>query len=438
MSLRKTTQYRREASASNPQAKAGRHYPMMPAAFAGLVVFFLFTLSNIPTPLYVIWQRDWGFSSGALTVVFSGTYVAAIMLSLLIVGRLADLYGRRPILVAGAVCACLASVVFLMSDGVADLLLGRFLSGVTIACTVTAGMAACVDLAPRGRKASGSLFATIGLVSGAGFGPLLAGVIAPLSRNPQIPVFISMLAISVLALAVTLLLPLSLPSPGHQKRQLLPALPRVPRGFGRVLIWATATASPGMTVAAFMAGLAPSVLAGLLHESNSVTAGIIVCSMFIAGTVAQIPVKRLNTRAQLAVGPICVLLAMAIVTLCVTIAPKVELFALAAIMCGIAQGTGQLAAVALIGTTIDPTHRSESNAALNLVSYIPTAVLPILCGYAADGIGLAWACLAFAVLIVVITASCMVFTQRTYRRGTGTEDDRRSPASETTTSTSSR
>ncbi|MCH4161064.1 MAG: MFS transporter [Bifidobacterium sp.] len=396
---------------------------MMPAAFAGLLVFFLFTLSNIPTPLYVIWQRDWGFSSGTLTVVFSGTYVAAIMLSLLIVGRLADLYGRRPVLVAGAVCACLASVVFLMSDGVSDLLLGRFLSGITIACTVTAGMAACVDLAPLGRKASGSLFATIGLVSGAGFGPLLAGFISPLSGKPQIPVFITMLVISVLALAITLLLPLSLPSNRHQKRQLLPALPRVPRGFGKVLIWATATASPGMTVAAFMAGLAPSVLANLLHQSNSVTAGIIVCSMFIAGTVAQIPVKRLDMRAQLAVGPICALLAMAIVTICVTIAPNVELFALAAILCGIAQGTGQLAAVTLIGTAINQIHRSESNAALNLVSYIPTEVLPILCGYAADGIGLAWACLAFAIFIIAITASCLVFTQRTYHRRAGAEAD---------------
>lgn len=427
MAVRKTMQYQREVSSSNPGTTARRHYPMMPAAFAGLVVFFLFTLSNIPTPLYVIWQRDWGFSSGALTVVFSGTYVAAIMLSLLIVGRVADQYGRRPVLIVGAVCACLASVVFLMSDGVADLLLGRFLSGVTIACTVTAGMAACVDLAPSGRKASGSLFATIGLVSGAGFGPLLAGVIAPLSRNPQIPVFITMLAISVLALAITLLLPLGIPSPGHRKRRLLPALPRiprVPRGFGRVLIWAIATASPGMTVAAFMAGLAPSVLAGLLHQSNSVTAGIIVCSMFIAGTVAQIPVKRLDMRAQLAVGPMCALLAMGIVALCVTIVPDVALFALAAILCGIAQGTGQLAAVALIGTTIDRTHRSESNAALNLVSYIPTAVLPILCGYAADGIGLAWACLAFAILIIVITAFCMIFTQSTYRRRVADEAGR--------------
>lgn len=145
--------------------------------------------------------------------------------------------------------------------------------------------------------------------------------------------------------------------------------------------------------------------------------------MFIAGTVAQIPVKRLDMRAQLAVGPICALLAMAIVTICVTIAPKVELFALAAILCGIAQGTGQLAAVTLIGTAINQTHRSESNAALNLVSYIPTAVLPILCGYAADGIGLAWACLAFAILIIVITASCLVFTQRTYHRRAGAEAD---------------
>src|ERR1700761_2088797 len=53
--------------------------------------------SAAPTPLYALYQRQWGFSPITPTVVF-GIYAVAVLVSLLVFGRLSDYVGRRPVL----------------------------------------------------------------------------------------------------------------------------------------------------------------------------------------------------------------------------------------------------------------------------------------------------------------------------------------------------
>src|SRR5258708_37098148 len=74
-----------------------------PLAFAAAsAIFVLFAAAaSAPTPLYVVYQKVWGFSSTTLTVVFA-VYAIALMGSLLTVRALSDHVGRRPALAAAA------------------------------------------------------------------------------------------------------------------------------------------------------------------------------------------------------------------------------------------------------------------------------------------------------------------------------------------------
>ncbi len=72
-------------------------------AAAGTVTA-VFTLFNAPTPLYVHWQHEWGFSSGTLTVVFAA-YMVGLIATLLTAGVLADRHGRKAVLLPGMVAA---------------------------------------------------------------------------------------------------------------------------------------------------------------------------------------------------------------------------------------------------------------------------------------------------------------------------------------------
>src|SRR5687767_3940413 len=116
-------------------------------AFWSVVVLLVLMLaaSGVPSPLYRVYQEQFGFSSGVLTMIF-GIYAFALLASLLVVGGLSDHVGRRPVLIAGFLLEAVAMGMFLAADGVGWLLAARIVQGfATGALTSTLG-ASVIDL----------------------------------------------------------------------------------------------------------------------------------------------------------------------------------------------------------------------------------------------------------------------------------------------------
>ena len=90
---------------------------------ASLVVSLL-AGSAAPTPLYAIYQRQWGFSPITTTIVF-GVYAVAVLAALLTLGRLSDSVGRRPVLLAALGVQVLSMLVFATAGGVGELMAAR-------------------------------------------------------------------------------------------------------------------------------------------------------------------------------------------------------------------------------------------------------------------------------------------------------------------------
>ncbi|WP_239648059.1 MFS transporter [Nocardiopsis ganjiahuensis] len=178
---------------------------------AALTVVSVFVLSNAPTPLYVEWQRQWGFSSGVLTIIFA-CYMVGLVGTLVVAGRLADRYGRRLVLIPAMLVAILSGALFLLAQGVLWLLAARLLAGMAVGGAVTAGMAAVVDVAPTASKRAGGLIASASMVLGAGLGPMLSGITAKTTATPQLWTFAIVTALGIAALAVSTQLPLAQPA----------------------------------------------------------------------------------------------------------------------------------------------------------------------------------------------------------------------------------
>lgn len=119
------------------------------AAVAAIVVLFL-AASSAPSPLYVVYQRQWGFSSSVLTLVFA-IYVVGLLGSLLVVGALSDHVGRRPVLASAILLEALSLGVFLVAGDVTVLCVARFLQGVATGAATTTLGATLVDLNPPHR-----------------------------------------------------------------------------------------------------------------------------------------------------------------------------------------------------------------------------------------------------------------------------------------------
>lgn len=381
---------------------------------AAFTVVAVFALSNAPTPLYVRWQAEWGFSSGVLTVIFAA-YIAGLIATLLVAGRIADRHGRRIVLIPGVALAVMSSVLFLVADGVLWLLAARLLAGVAVGTAVTAGMAAVVDLAPPRRYRTASLLASAAMVAGAGFGPLLAGSLTQLVEAPQVWVFALMAAISGGGLVIAWTLPLPTPLPTQRDRGGW-RFPVPPARNRRELAWGIATFAPGITATSFVLSLGPSVLGQALDAPSALLAGATASAMFLMATGIQFALVRLPTRTHLLLSSLATIAAMVLLIVAMSAFGSPTLFLAAALLAGAAQGLGQLAGLTLIATGIPAGRRAESNAALNIAGYIPAAALPVATGYLADAANLRAAVVAFAATLTAAALIAAISVRTSTRR----------------------
>ncbi|WP_051789477.1 MFS transporter [Streptomyces sp. NRRL S-1022] len=344
----------------------------------------VFVLSNAATPLYVLWQREMGFSKGTLTVVFA-CYIAGLLGSLLVSGVVSDRLGRRPVLLPALGLALVACLVFATAGSVAALIVARLCTGVAVGAVVSAGMAAVTDVAGPARRRLAALVASCAMVFGAGVGPLLAGVLSETLPAPTVTVFAVEAVLLGSAVVVVLRMPVRRPDRAGGGPWM--RVPGVPRGAGWQLALGIAVFAPGITATSFVLSLGPSLLSGLLGTGSRVVSGALAFAMFLSATGVQFAVRRLRRRTVLVAGAGATALGMLALVAAVH-SGSVAALGGAALLAGAGQGMGQLGGLSLLNSTVPGARLAEANAALNVGGYLPAGVLPVSAGYLSDAVGL--------------------------------------------------
>ncbi|MFP1877463.1 MFS transporter [Lonsdalea quercina] len=373
----------------------------MPTALwaAGGVVTAVLMLSNSPTPLYLHWQHQLGFSSGMLTVIFA-LYIAGLLGTLLVAGQLSDRYGRKLVLIPGLLAALVACLLFASASSIVMLAIGRLLTGIAVGVIVSAGMAAVVDVGRAEHKRLAALLASVAMVLGAGLGPLLAGGLAQTLAQPVLPIFGVEMLVLLCALGIVGWLPLRRPVASGPARIRLPTVPEANR---RQVACGIATFGPGITATSFVLSLGPSLLSLLLDERSPLLAGGMACAMFLTATGVQFAVRRWPIPRIFAASAAATVLSMVGLALAIHASLVLALVA-SALLAGAGQGLGQLGGLTLIGLHVPDSHRAQANAILNIGGYIPAGLLPVAAGYLVDAVGLTSGATLFA---LVLTAAAL-------------------------------
>jgi len=361
----------------------------------------VFVLSNAATPLYVLWQRDIGFSQGTLTVVFA-FYIVGLLGSLLVSGVLSDRLGRKPVLLPALALAVTACLIFATAHTVAALIVARLFTGIAVGAVVSAGMAAVTDVAGQDRRRLAALLASCAMVFGAGLGPLLAGILSEALPAPTVTVFIVEAGLLITAILAVLRMPVrrpTAPAKGAWVR-----VPGVPPGNGPQLTLGIAVFAPGITATSFVLSLGPSLLAGLLGTNSRIVAGAMAFAMFLAATGVQFAVQKLPRRTILTAGAVSTALSMIALITAVRTSWIPALIA-SALLAGAGQGMGQLGGLSLLNSTVPPQRLAEANAALNVGGYVPAGLLPVSAGYLSDAVGLTDAATLFGIALMALAAA---------------------------------
>ncbi len=138
---------------------------------ATALVFFVYIGILVPiVPLFIEGPLARGeFGIGLAIAVFAGAAIIARPL----LGRIADRYGRRVLLVGGAVLAGFAGIATSQVTEFWQLLALRGAMGIGEAAVFVGAATLIADLSPRDRRAEGASYFSVAVFGGIGVGPII-------------------------------------------------------------------------------------------------------------------------------------------------------------------------------------------------------------------------------------------------------------------------
>jgi MFS family permease len=365
------------------------------ASFAFLITMFGTTL---PTPLYPLYQHQFDLSEMMVTVIY-GVYAAGVIAALILAGRWSDEVGRRRIMFAALAFSAASAIVFLTDAGLAALLAGRVLSGISAGLATGTATVMVIELAPESNRSVATLIATAVNMGGLGLGPLAAGFAAEYAPLPLHLIFLVDLAAIALAALGLRITPETVST--AKKPNLAPQRLHVPREVRGVFIPAAIAGFAGFAVLGLFTAVAPAFLGKVLEMSSLALTGIVVFIVFAASTLGQLALQVVPRALALSGG--CVLLAAGalLVGAGIHLASLTLLIAGAAVA-GFGQGLAFRAGMTAVTAAAPENRRGEVTSTFFVVLYVAISIPVIGVGIAADALGLKAAGSGFSVGVAIL------------------------------------
>jgi len=379
------------------------------AAFwaVGGVLGVLMFAASAPSPLYVVYQAEWGFSATTLTTIFA-VYALALLLALLLTGSLSDAVGRRPVLAAALLVEIASMALFVSARGVAWLLAARVLQGVATGAATGALGAALMDLQPARGPRLGPLVNSVAPSAGLALGALGTGVLVQYGPAPTRLVFALLLG----ALLAAVLATLAMTEPVVRGSVPLASLrPRV--GVPREIRGPFAAALPCLVATWALGGLylslGPSVAVGVLHVSSHLLGGLVITALAGVGSATAVLLRSWESRRAMVFGSLGLVAGVALTLLALALESTPVFFA-GTVVAGFGFGAAFLGAFRTLSGLAGPAQRGALISSVYIVSYLAFSLPAIAGGIAVDLVGLRATATAYGAVIAVLAAAAAITT----------------------------
>jgi MFS family permease len=407
------TAERRRATGLDGSVGASGRQRVAPRPVAFWLVAYVFAATmlgtTLPTPLYVIYQAQWHFSSGIVTVIFA-TYAAGVLVALLLAGRSSDQVGRRRVLFVALSLSALSTVVFILAPSLGWLFVGRVISGLSAGLVTGTATAALTELIVAASSRRASRVATAANMGGLGLGPLIAGLFAQFGPNPTVLVFevyLVVLAVAAVALAVV-------PETVPQRQPLtlrftglgIPAI-------GRSEFMAAGVAGfAAFSLLGLFTSLAPTFLGGILHEHSRAVSGAVVFLIFGAATVTQLLVAGFPSRPVVLSGLALFLVGLALIVGALSQA-SMALFLVGTVVGGVAVGAVFIGSLSTANRLAPAEIRGRVVSTYFVFAYVGLTIPVIGVGIASEHVGDFRAVLVCSIVLAVLCAFSALGIRRT-------------------------
>lgn len=388
-----------------------------PFILIALVVIVALASSATPSPLYVDYQQAWGTSGTVITIVYA-VYCLAVLIPLLLLGRLSDAIGRRPVILAGLALLAVSMAVLAAAPDVAWLIVARIAQGVSVGLITGPAAAALIELHPTRDSRIGALTSSSTTNFGIAGGVLVSGAVATVSSSPLIhPYLIIVAAALALLIAVWAFVPETAGGASTVRDALRLRPPTVPARMRPAFALAAICVIVSWSVGGVFLGLGGAIARDLVGRSDYLITGLVVAALQAAAGIAQL-VWNLRAgpdqwRRGMTVGVALLLPGLAVASFSLEWS-SVPGFVLGAVLTGLGMGLLFLIGTTLVAQNAPAKVRGQVFAALYLVAYTSLGVPAVLAALAAERIGLipAYHLLAAIVGVVSVVALTAVLLGR--------------------------
>jgi MFS family permease len=375
---------------------------------ASITVSFL-AGSSAPTPLYPLYQAEWGFSPVAVTFVF-GIYAIGVLGGLLIAGRLSDYVGRRPVLIVATVVQAATMLLFAFAGGLSTLIVARVIQGLSTGAAIAAVGAGMLDI----DKARGAVANSVAPATGTALGGILAGLMVHYLPAPTHLVYFVLVAVFVAQAAGVVFMPESMPPRAGAIASLRPQF-SLPAATRQPILVAAPALIAVWSLAGFYASLGPSLVRSSFGLDSSLLGGVAL--FVLAGTagIAVLLTQRLEPRTLMIYGTTAVLAGVAIAASSISYR-SAGMFFLGTALAGSGFGTGFQGAIRTVVPLAAPRERAGVLSVIFVISYLAMGVPAVIAGYLVARQGdLSMTAREFGAVIMVLAALALAGTLRRAR-----------------------
>ncbi|MEU8833647.1 MFS transporter [Streptomyces sp900116325] len=376
-------------------------------ALLASIIVSLLAASSAPTPLYAIYQQHWGFSPITITVVF-GVYALAVLISLLVVGKISDHVGRRPVLLAALSAQAVAMVVFATAGGEGALLAARVVQGVGTGAALGAIGAGMLDIDPRRGGFLNSFAPALGTAGGA----LVSGLIVQYLPVPTRLVYVVLLGVFVLqALGVLALRETVSRKPGALASMApeikLPKAARTPVAIAAPVLFAV------WALAGFYGALGPAIIRTLVDSTSVVWGGLPLFVLAGSAGLAVLVLRGTSTRTVMLLGAGALVTGVTITLVSIGSgtggAAATTGFFVGSAIAGFGFGSGFQGGIRMVMPQTQPHERAGVLSLLYVVSYLGLGVPAVIGGVlVVHGGGLLQTAREYGIAVIVLTAAALV------------------------------
>jgi MFS family permease len=340
---------------------------------ASLTVSFL-AGSSAPSPLYPIYMAKWGLSPIDVTLIF-GIYAAAVLLALLIAGRLSDHLGRRPVLLVATVAQVFTMLLFGTATTVTGLLVARVVQGLTTGAAIGAVGAAMIDL----DKSRGTVANAVAPPFGTALGGILAGILVQYLPFPTVLVY-GVLGMIFLLQSIGITFMAESISPRAGVIASLKPQFNLPRATRERLLLALPVLVAVWALGGFYAALGPMLVHGMMGSNSPLLGGLALFVLAASGGVSVLLLQRREPREMMTVGAVCLLVGAAIAAVSVANSAVISFF-LAAAVGGVGFGCGFQGAIRSVVPHAAAHERAGVLSIIFVISYISMGLPAVIAGW---------------------------------------------------------